>query len=80
MQSFFHVFFPLWFIRSVGHKKKKGGGEWLGSRAVDDVVDLVLHQHVTFFFLSLFRKQMLEKVGLSDTKCKCKRVLLHGRE
>lgn len=50
MQSFFHLFFPLWFIRSVGHKKKKGGGEWLGSRAVDDVVDLVLHQHVTFFF------------------------------
>lgn len=28
-----------------------------GSRAVDDVVDLVLHQHVTFFFFSLSRKQ-----------------------
>lgn len=60
MQSFFHLFFfpcGLLGMLATRKKKKEEGGEWLGSRAVDDVVDLVLHQHVTFFFsLSLGNK------------------------
>lgn len=66
MGTFLLIFFFFFLVVvrwECWSQEKKLSREWVaGSRAVDDVVDLVLHQHVTFFFLlslSLGNKQML---------------------
>lgn len=45
------TFFFVVVLGVLATRNTKGERRVAGSRAVDDVVDLVLHQHVTFFFL-----------------------------